>query len=154
MGRTHKTLTYEQERKLHRDGQITKVKGVHSWDRRVTSNRPPVHVDRVEEEEDMEDRENPFYEQILAIFKDGIANPVFATSFLEALQNDSDESIIADLMVTYLGQIITDENIEDVPGFGDMTEYDPVEFGEYAADYFYFMGQSSLDVWIDSYESI
>lgn len=153
MGRTHRTLTYEQERKLHRDGLITKVKGVHSWDMRRTSNRPPVHVDS--EEEDESDDENPLYERILNIFKNGVSDIEFATSFLEALQNEySEAEYIADVIISYLDQIITDENRIDVPDFGDMTQYNDEDFRDFVKNYFRFISKMILDEWIETYSSI
>jgi hypothetical protein len=152
MGRTHKTLSYEQERKLHRNNHIGRVKGIHRWgDNRKTSNLAPAHVDSDEYESD---DENPFYEGILNVFKNGISDPEFSESFLEELQNDSDEMNCADLMISYLDQIITDENISNVPDFGDMTQYDPDDFRDYVENYFRFISQTIMDEWIETYSSI
>ncbi len=154
MGRTHKTLTYEQENKLHPDSKIGKVKGVHRWgDNRKTSNRPPIHVDS--EEEDELDDENPLYERILNVFKNGVSDIEFATSFSEALQNEySEAEYVADIMISYLDQIITDENRIDVPDFGNMTQYNNEDFRDFVKNYFGFISQMILDEWIETYSSI
>jgi hypothetical protein len=150
MGRTHKTLSYEQERKLHRDGQVSRVKGIHRWgDNRRTSNRSPAHVDSDSDEDD-----NPVNEGILNVFKNGISDPVFSESFLEELQNDSDEMNFANLMISYLDRIITDENISNVPNFGDMSDYDSEDFRNYVNDYFRFINQITIDSWIETYSSL
>ncbi len=154
MGRTHQTLTYEQERKLHRNNHIGRVKGVHHWgDNRRTSNRPPVHVDS--DEEDESDDENPLYERILNVFKNGVSDTEFATSFSEALLNEySEVEYLADVIISYLEQIITDENRIDVPDFGDLTEYNTEDFKEYVENYFRFISQMIMDEWIETYSSI
>ena len=153
MGRTHQTLTYEQERKLHRNNHIGRVKGVHRWgDNRRTSNLAPVHVDSDSEDDEMDD-ENPLYERILNVFKNGISDREFSTSFLVALSDD-DEIYIADLMISYLIGIITYENLIYVPDFGDMTQYDSDDFRDYVEDYFKFASQTIIDEWIDTYSSI
>ncbi len=153
MGRTHQTLTYEQERKLHRSNLVTKVKGVDSWgDHRRTSNLAPVHVDSDSEDDEMDD-ENPLYERILNVFKNGISDEYFATSFL-VLLSDDDEMKQADLIISYLNEIITDENIINVADFGDMTQYDADHFRDYVEDYFRFISQTIMDECIDTYSSI
>lgn len=152
MGRTHNTLTYEQERKLHRNNHIGRVKGVHRWgDNRRTSNRPPVHVDSDEENES--DDENPLYERILSIFKNKISDAQFVSDFSKALVDQKDEYVLADLMVSYLDKTITEENMEDVPDFGNLYDYDADEFSEYAVNYFRFINQSIMDDWIETYQT-
>lgn len=149
MGRTHKTLSYEQERKLHPDGHVSRVKGVHRWgDNRKTSNLAPVYVDSDEEDE------NPLNEEILNVFKKGISDSEFATSFSEALLNDSEEEILADLIISYFDRIITDENFSNVPDFGDMTDYDSEDFRDYVQNYFEFIDQTTFDLWIENYSFV
>ncbi len=151
MGRTHSALTPQQEKKLHSSNHISHVKGIHptgGW--LGPSTRSSVHVDvESDEEDDME--ENSLYERILNVFKNGISEEDFSHTFSDALHHGEDGYVLADLMLSYFERIVSEENRMNVPLFGDMSDFDSIEFYEYVIQYFEFMSHIVKEDWLDNY---